>query len=305
MIMDQTGFSTASVTLALIVFNALFAVENALDLTFLWSRAGLPSGMTLAQYAHRGAYPLIATALLAGGFSLFILREGSETASRPLIRLLVGQNVLLSASSMLRTIDYVQAYSLTRFRLAALLWMGLVTVGMMLIGWRMLRRKSRAWLINANALALGVVLYGVSLGDLGAIAASWNVRHAGDAGGAGATLDVCYLQTLGPSALLPLIELEQRPLNPELRARVVGVQWEALNLLRFHQLQWRRWTWRGERRLHAADTLLASQPQLGRSPLGEFTCDQQHQTPPARALPPSPLTPLTPDLHARPLTEGA
>jgi hypothetical protein len=308
MIMDQPGVSVASVTLALIVFNTLFAVENALDLTFLWSGAGLPSGMTLAQYAHRGAYPLIATALLAGGFSLFILREGSETASRPLIRLLVGlwvgQNVLLSASSLLRTIDYVQAYSLTRFRLAALLWMGLVTVGLVLIGWRMLRRKSGVWLINANAVALGVVLCAVSFGDLGAVAASWNVRHASDAGGAGARLDVCYLQTLGPSALLPLMALEQRPLGPELRARVVDVQWEALNQLRFHQLQWRRWTWRGERRLHTADILLASQPQLGRSPLGAFTCDQQHQTPPP-AQPPAPPTSLTPDLHASPLTGGA
>ena len=279
--------SVTSVILALIVFNALFAIENALDLAFLWSGAGLPSGMTLAQYAHRGAYPLVFTALLAGGFSLFVLREGSATAARSLIRRMVGlwvaQNVLLSASSILRTVDYVEAYSLTRFRIAALLWMGLVTLGLALIGWRMLRGKSRAWLINANAVALGVVLTAVSVGDLGAIAASWNVDHARDAGGTGADLDVCYLQTLGPSALLPVLDLEQHKLSPALHARLAYVALVTLTGLESSQGNWHRWTWRGERRLDVAQAILKRQPQLVSSP---FTfCDER-----SSVLPKSPLT---------------
>ena len=58
------GVSLASVTLSLAAFNALFALQNALDLAYLSGRAALPAGITLAAYAHRGAYPLIATALL-------------------------------------------------------------------------------------------------------------------------------------------------------------------------------------------------------------------------------------------------
>jgi hypothetical protein len=262
--------SGTSVTLALIIFNALFGIENGLDLAFLWSGAGLPSGMTLAQYAHRGAYPLIATALLAGGFSLFFLREGSDSAARPLVRRLVGlwvvQNVLLCASSIRRTLDYVQAYSLTSFRIEALLWMGLVTIGLALIGWRILRHKSRAWLINANMLALGVVLFGVSLGDLGAIAAAWNVRHARDVGGAGAELDVCYLQELGSSALLPVLELEQRGVGPALRGRLDKVRSIALKDLETEQQDWRTWTWRGQRRLDVAHAALRRLPALNLRP---------------------------------------
>jgi hypothetical protein len=52
----------------------------------------------------------------------------------------------------------VQAYSLTRLRIAALVWMGLVGLGLVLICWRMLRGKSGAWLINANAGAALLVL---------------------------------------------------------------------------------------------------------------------------------------------------
>src|SRR5665213_1578045 len=53
---------------SLVLFNALFALQTVLDLTYLWGGANLPDGMSHAEYAHRGAYPLIVTALLAAGF---------------------------------------------------------------------------------------------------------------------------------------------------------------------------------------------------------------------------------------------
>ena len=127
------GVSIASVAISLLAFNLIFALQNGLDLAYLWSGAALPEGMTLAEYAHRGAYPLIATALLAGLFVLVTLRPGAPTAASRPIRLLVtlwiGQNLLLVASTMLRTFDYVLAYSLTELRIAALIWMGLVALG--------------------------------------------------------------------------------------------------------------------------------------------------------------------------------
>ena len=119
--------------------------------------------MTLADYAHRGAYPLIATALLAGLFVLVTLRPGSadrraRARSACWSRSWIAQNLLLVASTMLRTFDYIEAYSLTRLRIAALIWMGLVAVGLVLICYRLLRGKSGAWLINANMLAALLVL---------------------------------------------------------------------------------------------------------------------------------------------------
>src|SRR5690606_27350298 len=54
----------------LVVLNAVFLVQLALDARYLLLGAALPEGMTYAQYAHRGAYPLIVTALLAGAMVL-------------------------------------------------------------------------------------------------------------------------------------------------------------------------------------------------------------------------------------------
>jgi len=283
---------------ALVVFNALFALENGLDLAFLWSGARLPPGLTLAGYAHRGAYPLIFTALLAAAFSLFVLREGAPGAKQPLVRRLVGlwvaQNVFLAASSLLRTIDYVQAYSLTRLRLAALLWMGLVMLGLALIGWRMLRGKSAAWLINANALALAVVLVGADLADLGSVAAWWNVRHALDVGGQGAELDVCYLDRLGSAALLPLIEVEQRPIGPALRGQVRIARQAALKTLADDQNDGRGWTARGALRLAAAQAALRRLPEGLPANAVMTPCGDPVDPPTASSPPPPPTPPLTP-----------
>jgi hypothetical protein len=287
------------VTLSLIVFNALFLLQNGLDLAYLWSGAGLPEGITLAEYAHRGAYPLIVTALLAGLFVLVALRPGTETAERPLIRRLVVlwivQNVFLVASTAHRTLDYVAAYSLTGTRIAALAWMALVALGLVLIGWRLLRGKSGAWLINANAAA-GLSLLALStVVDSAAVAAAWNIRHARDTGGRGAELDLCYLNRLGGSAVVSLAELERRPIAPALRDRVRAVRIGSQIRLEQSQADWRSWTWRGARRLARVQALTGQNnprwPSESRECDGGLVRAVRPSTAPAPTMPAVPPVP--------------
>jgi hypothetical protein len=82
-------FGKAAMVRSLILFNVLFAVQSGLDLVYLWGGASLPDGMSHAEYAHRGAYPLIATALLAAGFVLVAMRPGGPAEHSRLIRPLV------------------------------------------------------------------------------------------------------------------------------------------------------------------------------------------------------------------------
>jgi hypothetical protein len=310
------GVSVASVTLSLAVFNLLFAVENVLDIAFLWSGAPLPKGVTLAEYAHRGAYPLIVTALLAGLFVLVALRPGSETAKVPLIRWLVAlwtlQNLMLVASSILRTLDYVEVYSLTRFRIAALAWMVLVAVGLALIVWRMLRAHSLAWLINANTVAAGLVLTASTVVDLGETAAAWNVRHAKEVGGRGAEIDLCYLRSLGPAALVPLAELEQKPIGRKLKSEVSWLRAAVQQRVAKRQEHWRGWTWRNARRLAQARALPFSGPWPETAALKGGSCMFGRFEPPAPpygtkppAPTPAPAPPPDPAPRAGELTSRA
>ena len=246
------GFSLPSITLSLVLFNALFAVQNLMDLAYLSGSLALPQGITLADYAHRGAYPLVATALLAALFVAVTSRPGSSPAASPLVRRLVTawivQNVVLVISAAWRTWDYVEAYSLTTLRISALLWMALVAVGLVLVLVRMLRAKRLSWLINANLASAGLLLSGVSFVDLGAVSASWNVRHAREIDGDGAALDLCYLSRLGGSALPALDELAARDLQPWMKLPVVHVRAMVQDRLA-DDLEHGWWTLAGERRL--------------------------------------------------------
>ncbi len=192
------GLNAGSVANALITFNLLLAVQTIMDVAFLWGNAELPEGMGHAEYAHRGAYPLLATALLAGAFAL---------AARPFLAerqgltrwmmLWLGQNVLLVISSLMRLSLYVEAYGLTYLRVHAAIWMALVAAGLCLTGWQILRGKSNRWLLVRSAgLGFGV-LYACCFVNFAALIARENLNHP-------QRYDAYYVCRLGPMAAAEL-----------------------------------------------------------------------------------------------------
>lgn len=153
-------FNAASISRSLILFNALFAVQTLTDIAYLWGGASLPDGMTYATYAHRGAYPLLATALLAGIFALLArpFTEGSQLLRIALLAW-VAQNVFLVLSSLLRLELYVAQYGLTHLRMAAAIWMVVVALGLALVIYQTLRNKPASWLLGRATLLGLTALY--------------------------------------------------------------------------------------------------------------------------------------------------
>lgn len=258
-------FGVQAVTRSLILFNVMFALQSGLDLTYLWGGASLPNGMTYAYYAHRGAYPLIATALLAAGFVLIAMRRGGPAEQsrliRPLVLAWIGQNILLVISSILRLDLYVAAYSLTHLRLAAFIWMGLVAAGLVLMLVQIKLRKPNSWLISANALSLALVLYACCFVNAPRLIASYNLEHSRENGGAGPRLDLRYLASLGPQALPPV----------EAHVNKIPVLWSIARDYRHHYesrrhaANWRGWDFRTWR----LDRYLANNPDLMQHPLDD------------------------------------
>ena len=254
-------FGAKAVTRSLILFNALFALQSGLDLTYLWGGASLPNGMSYAKYAHRGAYSLIVTALLAAGFVLVAMRPGGPAENsrliRPLVLAWIGQNILLVISSIFRLDLYVGAYSLSYLRLAAFIWMGLVAVGLSLILIQIVLRKPNSWLVTANAISLALVLYGCCFINAPRLVASYNVEHSRENGGTGPNLDLWYLFSLGPQ-VLPVLEprLQHVPaLQPyvaEFRSK------QDIEARQRGPSNWRSWTFRTWR----LDRYLANNPAI-------------------------------------------
>jgi Domain of unknown function (DUF4173) len=201
----QRFFGEAAILRSLVVFNLLFAVQTCMDIAYLWQGVALPDAMTYATYAHRGAYPLILTALLAAGFVIAALRPGSAAERSPVIRALVflwiAQNVVLVISSMLRLDLYVEIYSLTYLRAAAFIWMLLVAIGLVLVLARIFLRRSNNWLIFANIGALVLTIYVCCFVNFADVIANYNVDHSWERTGQGQLVDVPYLGSLGTQAI--------------------------------------------------------------------------------------------------------
>lgn len=260
-IAPQELLSDLTVRRSLILFNGLFAVQTVMDIAYLWGGAALPAGMSHAAYAHRGAYPLIVTALLAAAFVVIAVRPDGAAARdrlvRPLVLAWVGQNVMLVLSALLRLDLYVAAYSLTSLRLAAFVWMLLVAIGLVLILVQILKRRGVGWLVSANALALALTLYGYSFVDTAVVIANYNIRHSFEMRGQGKSLDIGYLFDLGPS-VIPAIDRYAPRIVAKGRVYANGCWSSAYGgiaarrgrLASYHhqsQADWRAWSFRGWR----------------------------------------------------------
>ncbi len=187
---------------SLILFNLLFALQNAMDIAYLAGGARLPEGMTYAEYAHRGSYPLVALALLSGGFAL-MARPFMEFA--PTIRILLilwmAQTFWLTCSSLIRLELYVEVYGLTRLRLAAAIWIGLVAAGLGLILWQIFKAESNRWML-ARVTALGIlVLYACCFVSFDRLVTSYNLKYT-------EKLDIEYICKLSEDAL-PIVRQNQ------------------------------------------------------------------------------------------------
>jgi hypothetical protein len=228
----------------LVLFNALFLIQTGMDVYFLWGGGDLPAGMTYAHYARRGAYPLVAAALLAAAFVLATFRAGAPVERRPwargLVFLWVAQNIFLTINAMHRLGLYVEAYSLTRLRCAAAIWMALVAIGLALIVWRIVRRRSNAWLVSANVLTALATLYICCFINFNGFIARYNVRHCRELTGTGVPIDLSYLRRLGPEALPALRLLGREVEDPAVRAEA-----EACRAMFLLELDEQLSNWRG------------------------------------------------------------
>jgi hypothetical protein len=266
-------FGRAAILRSLVVFNALFAVQTLLDVVYLWGGVRLPDGLSYADYAHRGAYPLVVTALLAAAFVLAAMRRNGPAEKSLLIRRLVylwiGQNVLLVISSILRLDLYVQVYALTEMRIAAVIWMGLVAIGLLLILAKIMLGRSNRWLITSNLVSLGLTLYACCFINIPAVIAQFNVENSRELGGEGQPLDLYYLRDLGPQAI-PAISYfldhaqgrtERELVDFDLLAGNMAV--DVLNQPR----DWRSWTFRDQR----LEDYLRSNPRFASFASGDRT----------------------------------
>ena len=253
---ESPVFGRSVVLRSLLLFNAVFALQTGLDATYLWTGHALPAGMTHASYAHRGAYPLMVSALLAGAFTIAAARleeaGHGRSLARTLLILFVSQNILLVASAILRLNLYVDAYGMTYWRLSAMVWMGLVCFGLTTIAIKILARKSTGWILRTNVLATIVVLYACSVAPIAGIVARSNLGRCLEGTCDAVPLDWVYLRRLGPQVIPALDDAIRLSRDPSLTDRAARTRTRLAEVFMAETRGWKQWSldsWRLERYL--------------------------------------------------------
>ena len=206
--------------------------------------------MTYKEYAHRGAYTLIATALLAGLFTLVAFRHNGRArhskACRWMVYAWIVQNIMLLVSTVTRVWIYAVTGELTRLRTATMIWCLLVALGFLWIILRIRQARSNAWLWRKNALTAFAVLFVCAFINFDGLIADYNVRHCAEAGGRGQGLDIAYLRHLGTTSL-PAVQYAQQHndrYTREARAEIDVLAATLKRRLQAEMADWRGWTYR-------------------------------------------------------------
>ena len=221
-----------SVGRGLVLFNAIFAVQTAMDALYLYGGVGLPDGITYAAYTHKGAYPLVVTALMAGAFALLTRSWTSHDATLRLwLMVWVAQNVALVISSLVRLDLYIGVYGLTHLRAWAAIWMVLVATGLGLVIWQVRQGHENRWLLLRCAGLGAGVLYVCAFVSFDALVARYNTTRP-------VPLDAPYLCELGDAAQ-PIVETHIMALGQPICAN-------GRHLIRAPQ-NWREWGFRNWR----------------------------------------------------------
>ena len=276
----QIFFGDVAIRRSLISFNLLFALQTLTDLGFLWGGMDLPEGMSHAEYAHRGAYPLMAATMVAAAFVLVALRgspdERRSGILKALLLVFVGQGLLLVVSSMLRLDLYVEAYSLTLWRVAAFVWMGLVAFGFLTILIRILGRQSTRWLVSVNAGAVLLALWACCFADFAGLVTGFNVAHSRQITGQGPDLDFGYIARTFGARAIPALDVSRDLLTGRSTGLVVNVDdvWVNMSFDRWRDQTaaqmlateegWRTWSfanWRLRRYLSEAPRWATPEPR--------------------------------------------
>ncbi|MGB1235244.1 MAG: DUF4173 domain-containing protein [Planktomarina sp.] len=170
-------FTAVAVRNALLVFNVMFAVQLVSDSTVVLGLVDLPANMTLADFAHRGAYPLVATALLAGVFMLLARPHRSFPNVTLLLAVWVGLNVLLVASAALRLNVYIADFGWTYLRVYAAIWMVLVVLGLCFVAYDIWRRQADGWVVKWSVRSALITLFIACFINIGSFIATKNIER--------------------------------------------------------------------------------------------------------------------------------
>lgn len=238
----KLGTEDTAVFMGLVV--ALFLLFVFLQLAYLFGGAETiqsTSGLTLAEYARRGFFELLAVA----GLTLILLITVSSSncnqrVFRPLAAILIACVLIILFSAGQRLGMYIAEFGLTIDRLGAASVMLWLAIGLLLFALTILRGRVTNFATGLSITGI-VVVFSLVLANPAAVVARINMDRAVNDN---RPVDIAYLLSLGSDAVPAIVNrIDRLPLITQcMTARQLLIQWSPEEGNSPGQFQgWRAW----------------------------------------------------------------
>lgn len=165
----------------LLALNATFLFYNVLDATYLWAGAP-PPGVSERVYAHQGAAWLtvalvVLTAVVGVTFRGALAHDPRARLSRILAYVWLGQGAVLALGTYRRIAIHVSVSGLSNLRILGIFGTSIVVLGVVLIGTKLVRRRTFTWLVRRqlDVLLGGALLFALTPTHL--VSARFNAKR--------------------------------------------------------------------------------------------------------------------------------
>lgn len=183
---------------------ALFLVFVILQASYLFGGSEMierTSGLTVASYARRGFFELLAVSVLTLAVLLLIsAAQCNQRIFRPLALVLVTCVLVILVSAAQRLSLYADAFGLTMSRVIAVAFMTWLACNLVSFALTVLRGRSEGFAVGLVVSGIAAIIL-LGTANPAAVVARVNLERAIEDGG---EIDMMYLGTLGADAV-PLI----------------------------------------------------------------------------------------------------
>lgn len=191
------------------MLNLMLLFINGVDVHYLYMGAGLPKGISHADFVHNGVGMLILSILISISLMLFFFRgnmnfDEKVKGVKLLVYLWIAQNILMIVSTILRNNLYVAEYQLTYRRIGVYIYLVMAIFGLVTTFWKIYDQRNNWFLFRSNAMAGFLFLCAAAAVDVDLLISRYNIRHARSV----SALDKTYLLSLSETNLPELYALK-------------------------------------------------------------------------------------------------
>lgn len=196
--------------LLFVMLNLMLVILNCGDIQTLYFNGGLPKNITHSDFVHSGVGIIILSIIIATSLIMYLFRNEFNTVKNNkalmiFVYLWIAQNVLMLSSTAFRNQIYIHDFNFTYKRIGVYVWLTLAAFGLLIMLWKIYKKKSNWYLIRTNVAVWFTTLALCSLVSWDKLITNYNIQNKPIA-----QVDFYYLFSLSDANIPELMAVKKK-----------------------------------------------------------------------------------------------